>query len=109
MANHLALRLDREDHAEMSCIAGVGGNVPGLVRIAQSGRPILALDGCVLACVRNSLARAGVTPSAHMILSEFGVKKRSHTDFEPAQAADLYQQHILPAAYALKAAEPESS
>ena len=48
MANHLALRLDRAGAAEMSCIAGVGGGVTGLVRTAQAGRRILALDGCVL-------------------------------------------------------------
>src|SRR5690606_2179578 len=47
MANQLALWLDREGAAEMSCIAGVGGGVTGLVRTAQAGRPILALDGCV--------------------------------------------------------------
>ena len=45
MANHVALRLDREGEAEMSCLAGVGGNVPHLVNIARSARPILALDG----------------------------------------------------------------
>ncbi|TAK94969.1 MAG: zinc-binding protein, partial [Aquabacterium sp.] len=28
LANHLAVRLDREGIAEMSCIAGVGGRVP---------------------------------------------------------------------------------
>ena len=36
MANHLALRLDRAGVAEMSCIAGVGGGVAGLVRTARS-------------------------------------------------------------------------
>ena len=44
MANHVALRLDREGEAEMSCIAGVGGNVPNLVKISRSGRPICALS-----------------------------------------------------------------
>ena len=39
MANQLAIRLDREGLAEMSCIAGVGGGVPGLVKTARSGRP----------------------------------------------------------------------
>ena len=38
MANHIAVRLDRLKVAEMSCIAGVGGDVKPLVRIAQSGR-----------------------------------------------------------------------
>ena len=110
MANHLALQLDREFRAEMSCIAGVGGNVPALVRTAQSGRPILALDGCVLACVRNSLARAGVAPTAHLILGDFGVRKRKHADFDPNEAAMIYEQHVVPAARILEAdLEPESA
>jgi hypothetical protein len=46
--------------AEMSCIAGVGGNVPALVRKAQSGRRILALDGCQLHCVKGCLAQHGI-------------------------------------------------
>ena len=86
MANYLALRLDRELHAEMSCIAGVGGDVPGLVKTAQSGRQILALDGCVLACVKACLARAGVEPDRHLLVSEFGVKKRRHSDFDREEA-----------------------
>ena len=109
MANHLALKLDREYQAEMSCIAGVGGNVPGLVKTAQSGRPILALDGCVLACVRNSLARAGVTPAVHLLLSEYGVRKRKHADFDPAEAAGIYEKYVLPAAQALEVAESDTA
>lgn len=76
LTNALALRLDRDNEAEMSCIAGVGGDVPKLVRLARSGRPILALDGCALACVKHSLARHAVEPSRHVQLQEFGVKKR---------------------------------
>lgn len=61
MANYVAIRLDRRRHAEMPCIAGVGGDVPSLVRIAKSGRPIIAIDGCPLHCVRGCLARRVVT------------------------------------------------
>lgn len=70
MANQLALWLDRSGEAEMSCIAGVGGDVTGLVRTARAGRPILALDGCVLHCVSACLARAGVRADAHLTLSD---------------------------------------
>jgi len=98
MANQLALWLDREGAAEMSCIAGVGGGVAGLVRTARSGRRILALDGCVLSCVAACLARAGVQPDIHLRLSEFGVKKNKHADFSPTQAREIYQRRIVPAA-----------
>lgn len=104
MANRLALRLDRERIAEMSCIAGVGGGVPGLVRTARAGRPILALDGCPMACVGACLANAGVGADAHLVLSAFGVKKTKHADPDPAQCDAVYRRHVLPAAERLRAA-----
>lgn len=99
MANHLALRLDRDGLAEMSCIAGVGGGVPGLVKTAQGGRQILALDGCVLACVSACLHQAGVRPTQHVLLSEHGVKKRKHADFDVTEAQRVYEDVVRPLAW----------
>ncbi|GAA3981330.1 hypothetical protein GCM10022279_01190 [Comamonas faecalis] len=92
LANQVAVQMDRRGVAEMSCIAGVGGDVPQLVRVATSGRPIIALDGCPLECVRHSLARHGVAPARHYQLHKYGVKKRKHQDFDPAQAAQVLAQ-----------------
>jgi len=86
LANHVAVRLDRSGVAEMSCIAGVGGDVPSLLKTARSGRPIIALDGCPLVCVKSSLARHGITPDRHYQLHDYGVRKRQHEDFDLAQA-----------------------
>jgi uncharacterized metal-binding protein len=97
MANALALRLDRAGLAEMSCIAGVGGGVEGLVRTARSGRTIVAIDGCVLHCARACLAQAGVAPAVHLTLSAHGVRKRKHADFEVAEAERVYTERLLPA------------
>ena len=82
LANHVAVQLDREQLAEMSCIAGVGGGVESLVKTASTGRPIIALDGCELQCVKACLARHGITPTMHYTLSDLGVRKRYHADFE---------------------------
>jgi uncharacterized metal-binding protein len=92
MANHIALELDRRDVAEMSCIAGVGGDVPSLVKLARSGRPVVAVDGCPLACARNCLARHGVAPDLHWLLAEHGVRKRYHAQFDPLEAAVLLDE-----------------
>lgn len=86
LANHVALQLDRCGVAEMSCIAGVGGDVPHLMKIVRSGRPIVALDGCPLVCVKSVLERHGITADRHYQLQQYGVKKRAHEDFDPAQA-----------------------
>lgn len=88
-ANYMALALDRSGDAQMSCIAGVGGGVAPLVKLARSGRPVMAIDGCALACARQCLARAGVVPDQHVILGELGVRKRQHTDFDQAEADRL--------------------
>jgi len=37
LANSVALKLDRADIAEMSCIAGVGGDVPQIARAHSDG------------------------------------------------------------------------
>lgn len=91
LANHVAVRLDREGLAEMSCIAGLGGDVPSLVRKAhdavQAGRPVMAVDGCVLACVKHTLARHGIAPTQHIELWRMGVRKRQHEDCTPAETA----------------------
>lgn len=89
MANHLAVRLDRLGEAEMSCIAGVGGEVTSLVRTARSGRPILVLDGCPLHCAARILARQGIRAEWHLDLSRHGVAKRYHEDFDPAEASRM--------------------
>jgi uncharacterized metal-binding protein len=104
MANDLALKLDREGVAEMSCIAGVGGGVAALVRTAQSGRRILALDGCMLKCASACLANAGVVADTHLVLSDYGVRKRKHADFDPLEAQRVYANDVLPAARQLAAA-----
>lgn len=93
LANELALRLDRAGVAEMSCIAGIGGDVPSLVRKARDavagGRPLVVLDGCVLACAKACLAQRGMAPALHVELWREGVRKQYHRDFDPEQAEQL--------------------
>lgn len=93
-ANQVALQLDRQGVAEMSCIAGVGGDVKPLVKLAKSGRKIIAIDGCALACAKQCLARHDVQPDHYYQLHEHGVKKRFHTNFDAGQADSLTQRII---------------
>lgn len=92
MANYVAVQLDRRGAAEMSCIAGVGGDVPALLKLAHSGRPIIAIDGCPLACVKHSLERHGIAADEYVQLAEHGVRKRFHADFDPEQAEQVVTQ-----------------
>ncbi len=96
MTNQMALWLNEQGHAEMSCIAGVGGGVEGLVRTAQSGRPIIAIDGCVLHCCKSCLARVDLQADVHITLADFGVKKRKNQKFSEDEAQTIFVREILP-------------
>ena len=92
LANNVAVRLDRAGLAEMSCIAGVGGHVNSLVKKAASGRPILAIDGCPLQCVKGCLAQHGVTATEHLVLSSQGLKKRYGEDCSEEDSDRLFAE-----------------
>lgn len=96
LANSLAVRLDREKLAEMSCIAGVGGNVQPLVRTAQSGRKIIVLDGCALHCAKRCLDRYEIPVGVHLELHKAGVKKRFHKEATPEEHQQVWENVVLP-------------
>lgn len=94
LTNTLALRLARDGEAQMSCIAGVGADLPNFVQQATSGRPILGLDGCPLACVRSSLKRHGVEPDRYVQLQKHGIKKRYGQDAAEEDVERLYPRIV---------------
>jgi uncharacterized metal-binding protein len=106
MANYIAVQLDREEFAEMSCIAGVGGNVKKPVRTAQSGRKIIVIDGCPLACSKACLNNHSIGPDVHIQLTEHGVKKQDHVDFDKNEANVLFNK-IKEVVYSLKTIKQE--
>ena len=90
LANTLALRLDRSGLAEMSCIVGVGGHVASLVNKANSGRRILALDGCALQCVKGCLTQHAIRADVHLVLSQHGLRKLYGEDCSQEQAEGMF-------------------
>ncbi len=86
MANWIALQMDREGVAEMSCIAGVGGGVGPLVEKARSAEVVIGIDGCPLRCVEHCLEKEGLKSSLHYDLSKYGVIKKCHQIFDTKEA-----------------------
>ncbi|BFM12510.1 putative zinc-binding protein [Simiduia litorea] len=94
LANNVAVNLDRQGLAEMSCIAGVGGGVKSLVKKAQAGRDIIAIDGCPLACTKACLSTAGVEPTHYIQLADWQYKKRYHSDYSQADVVQVVERMI---------------
>lgn len=106
LANYVAVRLDRLGIAEMSCIAGVGGDVRALVKKATAGRPVIAIDGCPLGCCEAVLAAKGVEPVHVVRLHELGLRKRQHVDFDEAERERVFSLVLAELADDLLAGDP---
>jgi uncharacterized metal-binding protein len=75
IADRAARRLDTEDKAWMSCLAGIGGRVSGLMANAAAAPALLAIDGCPHDCAKKTLELAGFTNIRHVRVTDLGFKK----------------------------------
>ena len=69
-----------------------GGNVKNLVRTATSGRKIIVIDGCPLACSKACLSNHSVKPDINIDLSSMGVSKKLHEDFDMDNANQILKR-----------------
>jgi uncharacterized metal-binding protein len=75
IADKAARRLMKEGVGMMFCTAGIGGHVSGIMKTTESAERILAIDGCPLNCVKNSLEQAGFSEFRHLQLADLGLEK----------------------------------
>ncbi|WP_196159439.1 putative zinc-binding protein [Reinekea sp. G2M2-21] len=92
LANDIAITLDREHIAEMSCIAGLGGDVPSLVKKAKSSTNIIAIDGCHLRCTKETLARHEIIAAVEIVLTDFGLKKKLEQNVSAIDSMFVYKK-----------------
>lgn len=59
----------------MYCLAGIGGQVSGIVKTTEAAPKILAIDGCPLNCAKHSLEQAGIRAFEHLRLADLGLRK----------------------------------
>jgi uncharacterized metal-binding protein len=70
-----ARKLTKEGVGKMYCLAGIGGNVSGIVESTKSADKILAIDGCPVSCTKKLLERNGFNNFIYLELSELGLQK----------------------------------
>ena len=80
MAHNISLNLDSDGIAEMSCVSGVVGKVKPIMTLAKSGRAIIAIDGCELACTKACLDKSAIKVDHYYQISELGFEKRDKWD-----------------------------
>ena len=75
LSDIIARQIHRNGTGKMFCMAGLGGNVSGIIKSTESASKILAIDGCSLDCTKRSLVNSGFNEFEHIRLTDYGIKK----------------------------------
>lgn len=77
IANEAAKSLDTLGRGKMYSLAGIGGNVSGIVESTKAAGTIVALDGCALKCAKKTLEKAGFSVDVHVVATDLNISKRN--------------------------------
>ena len=75
LADLAARQMTRDGSGKMSCLAGIGGRVSGLMASAAAAPALIAIDGCPQDCAKKTLELAGFTGVHHVRVTDLGFKK----------------------------------
>lgn len=77
IADRAARQMTKDGIGRMFCSNGIGGRISGILKTTEAACKVLAIDGCPLNCVKNSLEQAGFTKFLHLQLADLGMEKGS--------------------------------
>ena len=69
----------KEGCGKMFCLAGVGGDVEGILKTTKDADKILVIDGCPVDCTKKTLERAGISEFDQFQVTALGFEKGKTT------------------------------
>lgn len=73
--NEAAKQLEIEGVGRYFCLAGIGGKISGMVESTKAASKTIVLDGCEVACARETMKQAAIKPTVYLQVTELGIKK----------------------------------
>jgi uncharacterized metal-binding protein len=83
ISDRAARQLTRTGVGRMYCLAGIGGQVSGILASTRAADRVLVIDGCPLNCAKRTLELAGITGFQHVCLSQLGLAKGASPADQP--------------------------
>jgi uncharacterized metal-binding protein len=59
----------------MFCLAGMGGDIQGMVQTARDADVNLVIDGCPMDCAKKTFDRHGITNYTQIKVTDLGIEK----------------------------------
>ena len=75
ISDRAARRMTSAGIGKMFCLAGIGGNISGMIESAKGADKVLAIDGCSLDCARKTLEERSIGGFNHLRVTDTGLEK----------------------------------
>lgn len=75
LTDRVSRELTRQGTGRMFCLAGIGGNISGIVESTKAASKVLVIDGCNLDCAKKTMERGGFQKFEYIRLSDMGLEK----------------------------------
>ena len=75
IADRAARELMFEGKDTMFCLAGLGGDVQGMVQTARDADVNLVIDGCPMDCAKKTFDRHGITNYTQIKVTDLDIEK----------------------------------
>jgi len=74
-ADRAARQMMYDGHGDMFCLAGLGGDVQGMIQTAKDADLNVVIDGCDMDCSKKTFDRCGVTNYVQIKVTDLGIEK----------------------------------
>ncbi len=75
LTNQAAVELTREGQGKMFCLAGIGAQLPPMVKAGAKASGVVVLDGCPIGCAKKIMENAGLSPGRYVVVTDLGIEK----------------------------------
>jgi uncharacterized metal-binding protein len=89
IANQAAIRFAQAGIGRTSWLAGIGGDVSGMVESTKAGKMLVAINGCPVTFVTKMLEHAGFHFEEYIQATDLGIEKNLNLDLDPSDAGKV--------------------
>ena len=85
ITNDAAKKLTEEGLGRFFCLAGVGGDIKGIIDTTKGADAVVVLDGCSVGCAKAIVEKVEVPIALYVDATELGIDKNPSFDYTNEQ------------------------
>jgi uncharacterized metal-binding protein len=75
ISDRAARAMTAQGHGKMFCLAGIGGNISGMIDSTKKADQVLVIDGCGVDCAKKIMEERGIENFFHFRVTDLGMEK----------------------------------